>query len=98
MKAVSIITPLVALILSNCAYYGTDKNGKPTGMLVGTRAGQLKHDENGFYAENMRNFKASLSTVARIERRRPRSGGEKTTLVVGYKLSYGAEFIEPCTA
>lgn len=53
MKAVSIITPLVALIFSNCAYYGTDKNGKPQGLLVGTRAGKLAHNEGGFYAENL---------------------------------------------
>ncbi|OCN06373.1 nucleoside triphosphatase [Erysipelotrichaceae bacterium MTC7] len=42
--------------------------------------------ENGQYAESMKNFKQSLSAVMEVKRKRPKSGGEKTTMVVGYRL------------
>jgi putative DNA primase/helicase len=41
---------------------------------------------NGCYAENSRNFKQALSAIARIERKRPHTGGGLTTLLLGYKL------------
>ena len=34
----------------------------------------------------MKNFKQSLAAVAEVKRKRPRSGGEKTTMIIGYKL------------
>ena len=42
--------------------------------------------DNGQYAESMRNFKQSLSSIMEVKRKRPRIGGEKTTMVIGYKL------------
>lgn len=42
---------------------------------------------NGSYYENARNFKQALSAIARVERKRPRSGGGMTTLLIGYKLT-----------
>ena len=42
--------------------------------------------ENGQYAESMKNFKQSLSAVMEVKRKRPKSGGEKTTMVIGYRL------------
>lgn len=42
--------------------------------------------ENGCFAENCRNFLAELRRVCTIVRRRPRDKGEKTTLVIGYRL------------
>jgi len=42
--------------------------------------------ENGQFAENMKNFKQALTAVATVQRKRPRTGGEKTTMVIGYKL------------
>lgn len=42
--------------------------------------------ENGHYPESMKNFKQSLGTVATIVRKRPQSGGNKTTMVTGYRL------------
>lgn len=42
--------------------------------------------ENGQYAESMKNFKQSLSAVMEVKRKRPKSGGEKTTVVIGYRL------------
>ena len=49
--------------------------------------------ENGYFVENARNFKAALSNVGLIVRKRPRSGGEKTTLFRGYRLLRGTEFL-----
>ena len=43
-------------------------------------------NENGFHAENMRNFKALLAGRAAIDRCRPTLGGEKTTVLVGYRI------------
>lgn len=42
--------------------------------------------ENGQYAESMKNFKQSLFAVMEVKRKRPKSGGEKTTMVIGYRL------------
>jgi putative DNA primase/helicase len=42
---------------------------------------------NGCYSENARNFKQALTAIARVERKRPRSGGGMTTMLIGYKLT-----------
>ena len=42
--------------------------------------------DNGYYPESKRNLNQSLRTIGPVERKRPQSGGEKTTLLVGYKL------------
>ena len=42
--------------------------------------------ENGFQAENTRNFKGLLAGRATIDRQRPTHGGEKTTVLVGYRI------------
>lgn len=52
--------------------------------------------ENGYYAEGMKNFKQSLQTFAQVVRKRPKGGGEKTTVLLGYRLSL--EFAEPLLA
>ena len=49
--------------------------------------------ENGYYSENVKNFKTALANTVRIERKRPRTGGEKTTVVIGRKLLRGVEFL-----
>ena len=41
---------------------------------------------NGFYAENMRNFRSMLTGYGRVERRRPSAHEEKTTVLVGYRI------------
>ena len=43
--------------------------------------------ENGHYPENSANFNALMETIAPIRRQRPHDGGEKTTLILGYKLN-----------
>lgn len=48
---------------------------------------------NGSYTENARNFKQALSAIARLERKRPRSGGGLTTLLIGYKLTADHDFL-----
>jgi len=45
-------------------------------------------DANGCYAENMRNFKQAIAVYGRIERKRPKIGGEQTTMFIGYKLRF----------
>jgi putative DNA primase/helicase len=42
--------------------------------------------ENGCHVENCRNFLAEIRRTCEIVRRRPRGGGDKTTLLVGYRL------------
>ena len=43
-------------------------------------------NDNGYFAENSRNFNQALRTIGTVVRKRPRDGGEKTTLLTGYKL------------
>ena len=48
--------------------------------------------ENGHYAESMKNFKQSLETVATVVRKRPLTGGNTTTMLAGYRLL--SDFLE----
>lgn len=41
-------------------------------------------EENGCYPENSRNFNLELRKFGDVQRKRPRTGGEKTTLLLGY--------------
>lgn len=43
---------------------------------------------NGCYSENNKNFQQSLRMIGEVVRKRPRSGGEKTTLLIGYRLKH----------
>lgn len=43
-------------------------------------------NDNGYFAENSRNFNQALRTIGTVVRKRPRNGGEKTTLLTGYRL------------
>ena len=42
--------------------------------------------DNGCYPEGMKNFKQGLETFASVVRKRPKNGGEKTTVLLGYRL------------
>lgn len=42
--------------------------------------------ENGYFPEGMKNFKQGLQAFAQIVRKRPKHGGEKTTVLLGYRL------------
>ena len=63
--------------------------------LAETRTGEVYPrykgwcERNGFFPENAANFKSSLSNIATVTKRRPRSGGEKASLLLGYKLRNG---------
>ncbi len=52
--------------------------------------------ENGYYTEGMKNFKQGLQTFATVTRKRPKGGGEKTTVLLGYRLT--SDFAEPLLA
>ena len=43
-------------------------------------------NDNGYFAENSRNFNQALRTIGTVVRKRPRDGGEKTTLLTGYRF------------
>ena len=43
-------------------------------------------DENGCYSENSRNFNQELRKFGKVVRKRPKAGGEKTTMLIGYSL------------
>ena len=49
--------------------------------------------DNGCYSENARNFKQALTSIARVERKRPQAGGGLTTVLIGYKLSDEDRFL-----
>lgn len=42
--------------------------------------------ENNYNAENIKNFKNAMQTKYFFERRRPKDGGEKTTVIIGCRL------------
>lgn len=42
--------------------------------------------DNGCYCENNRNFLHELRKFGRVERKRPQSGGDKTTILIGFSL------------
>jgi len=42
--------------------------------------------DNGYHTEGMRNFKQSLLTFAEVKKKRPKGGGNMTTMLLGYKL------------
>ena len=52
--------------------------------------------QNGCYAENNRNFIAELRKFenGQVVRKRPKSGGEKTTVFIGYALREAVEFLQ----
>ena len=52
--------------------------------------------ENGCYPEGMKNFKQGLQAFAQVVRKRPRYGGEKTTVLIGYRLFHESD-IPPLT-
>lgn len=49
--------------------------------------------DNGCYPENNRNFNQALHTIGSIVRKRPRNGGDKTTVLIGYRLKEAKEFL-----
>lgn len=43
-------------------------------------------NDNGCFSENSRNFNQELRKFAQVERKRPAKGGEKTTMLIGYRI------------
>lgn len=67
-----------------------DPNGEVrTGILYDTYRRWC--EGNGCYYENARNFNQELRKFGTVVRKRPRTGGEKTTLLTGYRLKDHAE-------
>lgn len=43
-------------------------------------------ENNGCYSENSRNFNQELRKFGNVVRKRPQTGGEKTTMLIGYRM------------
>ena len=71
------------LFIEDCMEEGTDYEERTSTVYNRYKSWCI---ENGQYAESMKNFKQSLSSVMEVKRKRPKSGGEKTTVVMGYRL------------
>ena len=71
------------LFIEDCLEKGTDYEERTSEVYNRYKSWCM---ENGQYAESMKNFKQSLSAVMEVKRKRPKSGGEKTTMVIGYRL------------
>ena len=71
------------LFIEDCLEEGTDYEERTSEVYNRYKSWCI---ENGQYAESMKNFKQSLSAVMEVKRKRPKSGGEKTTMVIGYRL------------
>ena len=50
------------------------------------RAFRIWCRDNGYHPEGMRAFKQLLLSFAQVVRKRPKSGGSLTTILLGYKL------------
>lgn len=73
----------ILLFIEDCMEEGLDYEERTSAVYNRYKSWCV---ENGQYAESMRNFKQSLSTVMEVKRKRPKSGGDKTTVVMGYRL------------
>lgn len=73
----------IILFIEDCMEEGSDYEERTADVYSKYKLWCM---ENGQYAESMKNFKQSLSTVMEVKRKRPKSGGEKTTVVIGYRL------------
>lgn len=71
------------LFIEDCLEEGTDYEERTSEVYNRYKSWCI---ENGQYAESMKNFKQSLSAVVEVKRKRPKSGGEKTTMVICYRL------------
>lgn len=50
--------------------------------------------ENGCYTESCRTFMQELRKAGQVVRKRPKDGGEKTTVLVGFKLNEHPDFLK----
>lgn len=50
--------------------------------------------ENGCYTESCRTFMQELRKAGQVMRKRPKDGGEKTTVLVGFKLNGHPDFLK----
>ena len=68
---------------------------KMAGAEIRTSVGYKEYtrwcEDNGCKAESATKFNQALSSFATLERKRPKGGGNATTLLIGYKLSESAQ-------
>ncbi|MFP7707474.1 phage/plasmid primase, P4 family [Trueperella sp. LYQ141] len=73
----------VLLFLEECLKAGSNFEVRTRDVYEQYR---LWCEANGLYPESMRTFKQSLEGIATVVRKRPQAGGEKTTLLLGYRF------------
>ena len=66
------------------------EDGELANKAVFTRYQEWCRD-NGYRPENIQHFTKALSRHCRIERKRPKAGGNKKTLVFGYEFAVDEE-------
>ncbi len=72
-----------ALFLEECAEKGAEYEERASDFY---RSYKDWCSYNGHYPEGIKTFKQSISAYAKVVRKRPRAGGEKTTMIIGYRL------------
>ncbi len=100
--------PQSVIAATNTYYHDSDKIAQfAEDCLVADAGAETKTSElydayrtwcagNGCYVENNKNFIAELRKfdAGKVIRKRPRSGGEKTTVLMGYALREAVEFLK----
>lgn len=77
------------LFMEDCMEQGAEYEERTSAVYERYKAWCV---DNGHYPESMKNFRSSLSPHAKVVRKRPKAGGEKTTMVIGWRLI--SEFLQ----
>ena len=107
LQSEGFIPPQTVIDATNAYYHDSDKIGQfAEDCLIPDPNAETKTSalydayrtwcsQNGCYAENNRNFIAELRKFedGQVIRKRPKSGGEKTTVFIGYALRDAVEFL-----
>lgn len=105
LQTEGFLPPQSVIDATNAYYHESDKIGQfAEDCLIADPGAETKTSalydayrtwcgQNGCYAENNRNFIAELRNLenSQVVRKRPKSGGEKTTVCIGYRLRDAVE-------
>ena len=108
LQAEGFTPPQSVIDATNAYYHDSDKIAQfAEDCLVADAGAETKTSElydayrtwcagNGCYVENNKNFIAELRKfdAGKVIRKRPRSGGEKTTVLMGYALREAVDFLK----
>ena len=108
LQTEGLTLPQSVIDATNAYYHESDKIAQfAEDCLIADAGAETKNSElydayrtwcagNGCYVENNKNFIAELRKfdAGKVIRKRPRSGGEKTTVLMGYALREAVEFLK----